>query len=757
MVLGLLVWQFQGLQFARGDAAEGDRYLDDIALRPGLARGERLPGLMASVCHSLQLPDRVQWLWRNACRDSKPKKSIDPREMPLVLQTEYEGLQAAVSQGLEERHRRIAPLAKSDAEGVLPADQLALLKATWREIVAYRSYYQIANHGPVLSVPLQCAWQELMGRIGSASDDGTRAVTLATATALLTGRAERLWLPPTLPSGPQASGELGWSAVADPACVALGPAREVLAHAARLAQRVRVGEQLERKAYAMQRLHLRAPWLLAGWSILLWVCLALVRVTDRPGRYLGLVLVLWAVAGGASGLVWPTSGQAVPWWAWGTMASVGAGWMAWGRLPAWASGPQPDRPWRKVSGTSLPLWVLFVGFGWWLAFDLAINGHVRNRYIALAQQLPLFTAFLLMAAMPALAGGIARAWIAWSGLITNALRPSATGSWRGWLRPAVLWTVYLLTLAALALLTRNWRQFTGEAFRWWLVMGVAWFFLLRAGRWAQPTRAGWTWLGTSLLPLLMHLAAVMLALLVTDDLGPILVVLLSGSVYAGAFIAQAAFGRGAHWALAASTGMLSALAVSTVLLSGMLAFSKLPWGPAERVAQRLESVFDPYSAENDQLAHVEWFRKHIPAAGYGLGATPWCGTLPSGNCRGMPAQTQSDYTYTAVQGVLGEPGALGLLAVYLLWMGWLAARQAAQTDGLLQPARPGATEAGWLAWLAVCWAVMVVVQTLVTVLGNLGALPLTGVTWPFVSWGTWSLLMNTAVLGLVMHRLEVQP
>lgn len=81
-------------------------------------------------------------------------------------------------------------------------------------------------------------------------------------------------------------------------------------------------------------------------------------------------------------------------------------------------------------------------------------------------------------------------------------------------------------------------------------------------------------------------------------------------------------------------------------------------------------------------------------------------------------------------------------------------RHAAQTRGTLNTATPGATEAAWLAWLAVCWVVLTVVQTCVTVMGNLGTLPLTGVTWPFVSFGTWSMLVNAFVLGLVMHRLE---
>jgi cell division protein FtsW len=82
-------------------------------------------------------------------------------------------------------------------------------------------------------------------------------------------------------------------------------------------------------------------------------------------------------------------------------------------------------------------------------------------------------------------------------------------------------------------------------------------------------------------------------------------------------------------------------------------------------------------------------------------------------------------------------------------------RQAAQTRGQLSPGTIGLSQSAWLAWLCVCWAVLTMVQTMVTVAGNLGALPLTGVTWPFVSFGLWSLMHNTLVLGLVMHRAEI--
>jgi hypothetical protein len=57
----------------------------------------------------------------------------------------------------------------------------------------------------------------------------------------------------------------------------------------------------------------------------------------------------------------------------------------------------------------------------------------------------------------------------------------------------------------------------------------------------------------------------------------------------------------------------------------------------------------------------------------------------------------------------------------------------------------------FLSWLAVTWVVLALCQLAVTVAGNLAVLPLTGVTFPFVSFGMTSLLVNMAMLGLTLH------
>ncbi|TMH37920.1 MAG: hypothetical protein E6H66_01030 [Betaproteobacteria bacterium] len=53
--------------------------------------------------------------------------------------------------------------------------------------------------------------------------------------------------------------------------------------------------------------------------------------------------------------------------------------------------------------------------------------------------------------------------------------------------------------------------------------------------------------------------------------------------------------------------------------------------------------------------------------------------------------------------------------------------------------------------MGVAWVVLALCQLAVTVAGNLAVLPLTGVTFPFVSFGMTSLLANMAFLGLSIN------
>jgi len=165
------------------------------------------------------------------------------------------------------------------------------------------------------------------------------------------------------------------------------------------------------------------------------------------------------------------------------------------------------------------------------------------------------------------------------------------------------------------------------------------------------------------------------------------------------------------------------------------------------IAERLESARSPFLASNDQIAQILWFQEAaLEDGGFGLGAAPWCGES-GGVCRGVPPQIQSDYIYTALVGVFGN-GSWVLLGLFVFWLWRLARAHPAATSGQVEA---DGLDQAWLSWMALCWAALTLAQVAVTVAGNLGWLPLTGITFPFLSYGAWSLLANALFLGLSLH------
>jgi cell division protein FtsW (lipid II flippase) len=60
-------------------------------------------------------------------------------------------------------------------------------------------------------------------------------------------------------------------------------------------------------------------------------------------------------------------------------------------------------------------------------------------------------------------------------------------------------------------------------------------------------------------------------------------------------------------------------------------------------------------------------------------------------------------------------------------------------------------EQAFVSWICVAWVVLALCQLAVTVAGNLAVIPLTGVTFPFVSLGMTSLVLNMSMLALAVN------
>ncbi len=149
------------------------------------------------------------------------------------------------------------------------------------------------------------------------------------------------------------------------------------------------------------------------------------------------------------------------------------------------------------------------------------------------------------------------------------------------------------------------------------------------------------------------------------------------------------------------------------------------------VHQRIEVWLHPWelaSGPSYQIVQALYAIANGGASGTGLG-------------RGHPGFipfASTDFIFAATAEQLGFAGTLALLAVYLVLV--LKSLQI----GLTQP-----TTFGQL--LGVGCAMVLALQCLVIVAGNLSLIPLTGITLPFVSYGGSSLVVNFLLLGLLLR------
>jgi cell division protein FtsW (lipid II flippase) len=405
-----------------------------------------------------------------------------------------------------------------------------------------------------------------------------------------------------------------------------------------------------------------------------------------------------------------------------------------------------------ASRVGYPGFVVATGLGWLLVIDLAANGPASNRYLALYHHGHLWLAMVALTVVAFLRPPIGRA-LAWALAIGDEL----AGRVRRLLgRPLTAMVAVALVAAIVGVagaLLSGIRQLTSEMGRVWLVVGVAWFFFLRGAPAAERlARGGHAFVSLVRYAWPLAFVGVVLAglMLATRDMGPLLI----ASYAAGAFLAATMamwwhLRRGAI-ALPAAFAMLGFTAWIAAITLALFRFGALD----EVAAGRLENVAAPLASANDQLALVGWFRQAAPPEGFGLGAIPWCGFASAASCAGVPAQIQSDYTFTALTGAFGWIAAWAITLGAALWLHRLIRHHGRVTRGeprfVRRDGRIVADDQAFVSWLGVAWVVLTLCQLAVTVAGNVAVIPLTGVTFPFVSFGMTSLVVNSAFLALCL-------
>ena len=260
-----------------------------------------------------------------------------------------------------------------------------------------------------------------------------------------------------------------------------------------------------------------------------------------------------------------------------------------------------------------------------------------------------------------------------------------------------------------------------EAIRLLLTLFLAGFFARRWELLRQTTATTFrsrmlpAWLSVPkldyVLPVAAGVAAALLMFFLQQDLGPALFL-------ACVFLALYAVARG-RWPMAL-------VGVASLVAGCFLAYR---WELSRTLAGRVAMWRSPWNngaAGGDQVSQSLWALGTGGTFGTGLGL---------GDTRFIPAG-HTDLVLAAAGEELGLAGLLAIAAVFatMTWRGLGAARDAKDDHGF---------------FLGTALTLFLVVPVLVMAAGILGAMPLTGVVTPFLSYGGSAMAANFTALGLL--------
>jgi len=731
-----------------------DRRFADAAITVGGLPDAVLPSLCASYGAFAEPTVRDRLCRRSELRTSR----APPDAIPAPVAEAYAQAARAFRRPLAVAEARRAELRLQQREGL--GDLLGLgnaIAAIDADLRPYRDRYMLGAGEGAAPLPLACAFELVRASLarGTAEKDVAPANALLVLGAALDGHGATsalasLALFPRAPWPPP-----GCSTFALPDALAAGAMVMADARQARV-------EAAKNEA-------MRALLRTAGWQWAAGMLAGLVLVKLSRGRRVAfagtaLALTVWAAAAWLGRGPWPFAADRAflpgrdevalntapaPF----VLALAGTA-LAILLVSPWLSKRLQTVPQTLASRVGYPGLIVATGLGWLLLLDLSANGNFNNRYLALYHHGHLWLGMLALTVVAFVrqpAGrALARA-LSTSGALAERVR-HRLGSLPTMAVAAVAMTVFV---AAVGALFSNVPQLTSEIGRAWLIVGASWFFFLRGDPLAERlARRGGSLVSLAryVAPLLAVVGVLVGVQLVTRDMGPLLI----ASYGAGAFVAAAV---AMWWQQRTGTQPTAFVLAVAMFVAWIFAttFGLFELGAFHEVtAGRLENLAAPLASANDQLALVTWFQRAAPADGFGLGAVPWCGYAGALGCPGVPAQIQSDYTLTALVGAFGWTAAWAATIGCALWLHRLIRHHGRVTRGeprliVAASGRVVNDDQALLSWLAVTWVVLTLCQLAVTVAGNLAVLPLTGVTFPFVSFGMTSLVGNMALLGLAIN------
>jgi cell division protein FtsW (lipid II flippase) len=752
--IAVLIPSFEPLA---ADDSGRDRRFADAALAVGGLPEKVLPSLCAS--HGALAEPLVR---ERLCRGSDRSAAARADAVPPVVADAYASAVRAFRRPIAEAEARRAELRLQQREGL--GDLLELdsaIEAIDAELQPYIDRYALTGRDGAGPQPLVCAFESVKSAVASRSERGEVAGGNALlllgaaldghgATPSLAGAA----LLPASHSSGAGCGKLGLVDALSSAAALMAEARQARAHVAKNA--------------AMRDLLRSAGWQWAAWMV---AGLVLVKLGRRP-RFaavgVALSLAVWAAAAWIGRVPWPfgidrafeTAREPGAWLAMPppfVLALLGAAALVLVLSP-WLGKRLPALHQVPASRIGYPGLVVATGLGWLLLLDLSANGNFANRYLALYHQGHLWLGMLTLTTITFLRQPLGRA-LGWTLSTIDAATSAARRRAGSVVMTIVALLAMLVIVGGVGALLSNLPQITSEMGKLWLIVGASWFFFLRGDPLVQRLAQS----GGSLASLIRYVGPLLFVVgvlvgvqIITHDMGPLLI----ASYGAGAFVAAAM----AHWWHQRSGAYAGAFVLAIALFVGWIVAITLAlfeFGPMHEVtAGRLENLAAPLASANDQLALVTWFQHAAPSTGFGIGSVPWCGHASAVGCPGVPAQIQSDYTLTALVGAFGWTAAWAVTIGCAMWLHRLIRHHGRATRG--EPRLVGASgrlvndDQALVSWLGVTWVVLALCQLAVTVAGNLAVLPLTGVTFPFVSFGMTSLVVNMAMLGLCLSVTKGQ-
>lgn len=682
--------------------------------------------------------------------------------MPRALHSARVQVKQAFLAPLRDAELRLAELRHREREGL--GDPLAIgdaMASTEAEIQAYLTRYRIDGTDGEGPLALACAFAQVEGALAEAprasprSPDTRRANAVMLLGAALDGH-------PATPMLASAAALPRTRAALLRGCAGVEMA-DGLAAASTVMTEARATPASGAKNEAMRALLRTAGWQWAGWAL---AGLALMHLSRRAGLAaagIALALAVFAAAAWLGRVPWPLgSGHAFVLGRESTsLLAAPAGfvlWLAAGAVVVTAASPWLSRvlatgPQQMASALGYPGLVFATGVGWLLLLDLSANGPPGNRYLALYHQGHLWLGMLALCVVAFVRQPVGRA-LSWTLSLVDGLASSVGRRFGVAGGAALLVALMLVMIGIIGALLLNVRQLTSEIGRLWLIIGAAWFFFLRG----TPMTERFARSGNSLVslvryvwPLLFIVAVLVGTMIITHDMGPLMIAGYGAGAFVAASVAMWWYQRGG--AAGAAFFLAVVLFIAWILATTGALFRV---GALDEVgAARLENAAAPLASANDQLALVTWFQRAAPEVGFGPGSVPWCGFGAAGTCAGVPAQIQSDYTFTALVGEFGWAAAWAVTLGCATWLHLLIRRHGRATRGeprfVRVGGRIGNDDQAFVSWLCVMWVVLALCQLAITVAGNLAVIPLTGVTFPFVSFGMTSLLVNMAMVGLAIN------